>query len=225
MSVTALGLEMLFPLRAQVAEVTKYRWHRLPNNWLAIQETIVGEDFSWPGYLNFPRYDTTEEKQHCVKVSSSIVEYMYHMYKHDRFCLVNADPEYHLMAAEPSLHGAMRQARLTWTARLDGDLDKELSKIAAENTGNKERALEQVENVVSSVLKRNPESLTKADFSYIFVGPGGRWCSYYPSLKELLEHFAKGEKHDAEYKEFLESKECATLRECWENEKGVIVEE
>ena len=220
-----LELEMKYPLGACVQGVTKYRWHRLPNNWLAIQEICIREDLNFSNETHMFPVHNLQDKSHSVEISNASIQHMFHLFKEDRFCLIGDDPVYYLMAQELSLEAALLAGRMAWNALLAGDLYKELVRIAEENFAGKERALEQIENVVCSVMNRDARTLTKADFSYIFVGPAGRWKSFYPSLEELIEFHKKSDTFNCDYVDFLKSERLKRRRSIWESEEGVVIKE
>ena len=226
-----LALQMSYPPDAKVSGVSKYVWQQLPNNWLSIQEITIKELRNFRkqdvSVLHFPVHNSDLKKTFKVTEPELDVVRKFHIFKKDAYGLIGECDHYHLMSSDTgTLWGGVDRARITWMWKIGGTLDVELAKIAQDHAIYNENSLDQIENVVSSVIKRDPTQLTKADFSFIYAGTDGRWKSFYPTIQQLVDfHILRNEEINESYVEFLNGPECAVMRAAWDISGAVRIKE
>jgi hypothetical protein len=89
----------------------------------------------------------------------------------------------------------------------------------------KEMLLEQVDSLVSSVVKKNKQNtLTKYDFCAVYFAD--RWRAYYPTVQQLIEYHTKvntEETVNKSYLDFLTSQDFKNIRALWDNEPNITI--
>ena len=200
----------------------QYQRTRRPENWEIVMETSIKQEDSVNGFT-YPVL--------CVQ---------YHYYKIDTYNLFGPDLvnscRFHVYSTsvkdmtvdyDASVEFGLEHAKNQLAKLFPNEVKKEAEYIAKQKRNFRSEALEQIENVVRSIIKRNASNLIKSDFSYITADSKGNWRAYYPTLQDLIDfHCEKPlNEQDNNYLNFLASDQLDEMRNLWSQANTLVAGE